>query len=347
MMQQLLRYFLIGSQVAVIGMLFGNVSSASEPDAAPDAAPAFVKCDPAKVLGDGACAKCHEQEVRTWQATPHFRTFDSLHRTPAAKTIAKNLGLRSVKRNDTCVQCHYTRQQQGTRVRVVAGVSCESCHGAAEDWVNLHAEYGAGVTKATETDDHRKMRRQQSIAAGMNNPANVYLIARQCLACHTTPDEKLVNVGGHNAGSEGFELVSWSQGMVRHNFQRAAGQQNAPSSLARVRVMYVVGALADLEASLRAVSKATSNNKFGAASAARAARLKKRVWEVQRLVESPLLTEALDALGALQLTLDNSRAIAAAADKVGDVAYRFAKDADGAKLAAIDPLLPAPSTYKY
>ena len=339
LMEQLLRFLLIG--FLLISCV--NVAGATEPNAAP----AFVKCDPAKVLGADSCAKCHEQEVRTWQSTPHFRTFDSLHRTPRAKAIAKNLGLRSVKRNDTCVQCHYTRQQQGARVRVVAGVSCESCHGAATDWVKLHAEYGGGVTKATESAEHRQSRREQSIAAGMNNPANVYLIARQCLACHTTPEEKLVNIGGHNAGSDEFELVSWSQGMVRHNFQRTDGQQNAPSSLARVRVMYVVGALADLEASLRAVSKATSSEKFGKASAARAARLKKRVWEVQRVVNLPLLREALDAVGSLQLTIDNSEAIAAAADKVGAVAYRFAKENDGTKLDAIDSLLPPPSTYRY
>ena len=178
-----------------------------------------------------ACAKCHEKEVQQWKQTPHFVTFESLHRKPEAKAITKRLGLSTVKRNDTCVKCHYTQQQKGSRVRVVSGISCESCHGASENWNPLHNDYGgANVTKEMESPEHRQQRIEASIAAGMNNPSNPYLIARQCLACHTTPDEKLVNVGGHTAGSPDFELVAWSQGMIRHNFLRTGGTSNGTAS---------------------------------------------------------------------------------------------------------------------
>ena len=61
----------------------------------------------------------------------------------------------------------------------------------------------------------------------MRNPVNVYLLAQSCYRCHTVPDERLVNVGGHHAGSLDFELVSWSQGTVRHNFVRTDGKVNA------------------------------------------------------------------------------------------------------------------------
>lgn len=313
--------------------------------------PRPLKCDPAKVLGYEACAKCHQPEITQWQATPHFETFDTLHRTPEAKAIAQRLGLRSVKRNDTCVKCHYTRQQNDAtrgRLRVVSGVSCESCHGAAADWVNLHADYGgAGATAATEPPDHRRQRRQASIAAGMNNPSNLYLIARQCLACHTTPEEELVNVGGHNAGSAGFELVAWSQGRVRHNWQRTGGVHNAPSTLERVRVMFVVGTMADLEASLRAVAKATSAGTFGKTAAARAARAKQQLWAMQRLVDQPLLGEALDAVATVELRLGNAEALNQAANAVGAAAMRFAEATTGSELAVLDGLLPRPDSYKY
>ena len=303
--------------------------------------------DPHKVISHEACAKCHDAEIKQWLRTPHYRTFDLLHRTDEAKQIAKRLGMRSVKRNDTCVRCHYTQQTQRERLRIVAGVSCESCHGAAKDWVDLHADYGSfGATKETETAEHRAERRRQSIDAGMNNPSNLYLIARQCLSCHTTPSESLVNVGGHQPGSADFELVSWSQGSVRHNFLRGGGTTNAPSSLPRVRVMYLVGQLADLEASLRAVAAATSAEKFGIASATRAANVKQRLWEAQRLLDDPLLGKALEAVSKVELKLDNSAAIKQAADEVGAIASRFATDADGDELAAIDKLLPAPSSYK-
>ncbi len=304
------------------------------------------QCDPASVVGHDTCTKCHEAELKQWMQTPHYRTFDVLHRSPEAKEIAERMGLRSIKRNDTCVTCHYTRQQQGTRLRVVAGVSCESCHGGAQRWLDLHADYGGPqVTREMETPAHRQQRRDASIAAGMNNPANLYLMARQCLSCHTVPDERLVNVGGHQAGTDEFELVAWSQGTVRHNFVRSGGMANAPSDAGRLRVMYVVGIMADLEASLRAAAKATELAKFGQASAARAARAKQRLWEVQRRIDHPRVANALAAVASLELTLGNESAILTAADQVGAEAYAFA-DVDGNTLITIDELLPTPRDYK-
>jgi len=311
-----------------------------------DADVGFVRCDPAKVIGAETCVKCHQGELEAWKATPHYATFDTLHRKSEAKAIADRLGLRSVKRNDQCTKCHFTMQTVDGRERVTAGVSCESCHGAARDWLELHADYGVGMNKATETSEHRLVRIQRSIAAGMNNPANLYLVARQCLACHTSPNERLVNVGGHNAGSEDFELVAWSQGKVRHNFLRTDGATNAFSTPERLRVMYVVGVLADLEASLRATAAASEKAQFGVTAARRAARQKRRLYQISRLIDNPQVNRALEAALGARLKLNNRDVLVAAADEVGRAAYEFAAEADGATLAAIDPLLPAPSQYK-
>jgi hypothetical protein len=307
----------------------------------------FVTCDPAKVVGPDTCVKCHAGEIQQWRATPHFATFDELHRKPEAKAIADKLGLRSVKRNDVCTQCHYTTQAVNGRPRVVAGVSCESCHGAARDWVELHADYGgAGVTAATESPNHRRLRFEQSIAAGMNNPVNLYLVARQCLACHTSPDERLVNVGGHHAGSKEFELVAWSQGMVRHNFLRTGGMANAPSTPEQLRVMYVVGVMADLEASLRATAAATEKATYGVAAAQRGAQRKKDLYAISQLTDNPQVKQALDAALAVRLKLNNKDALVAAADVISRAAYEFAAAADGATLEPVDKLLPAAAAYK-
>jgi hypothetical protein len=300
----------------------------------------FVRCDPARVLGVEACAKCHANEVQQWQQTPHFATFDSLHRKPEAKAIADKLGLRSVKRNDQCTKCHYTTQTDEGRERIVAGVSCESCHGAARDWIEMHADYGGpSVTRESEPAEHRQARIDRSIAAGMNNPANLYLVARQCLACHTSPDERLVNVGGHASGSPDFELVAWSQGMVRHNFVHGGGV-NAPSSPERLRVMYVVGVLADLEASLRATAAATEKAKFGVAAAKRAAQRKRDLYEISQLLDNPQVKLAMTAALGVRLQLNNREALLAAADAIGQAAFEFAQTANGATLGAVDPLLP-------
>lgn len=303
--------------------------------------------DPAKVVGADACAKCHQVEVQQWMRTPHFATFDTLHRKPEAKQIADRLGLKSIKRNETCVRCHYTEQNEDGRARVVAGVSCESCHGAAADWVAIHNDYGGpNAAKAAESPEHRHERLEKSIAHGMNNPHNVYLIAKQCYNCHTVPNEKLVNVGGHVAGSKDFELVAWSQGMVRHNFLRTGGSVNGESTPAQLRVMYVVGVMTDLEYSLRATAVATQKAAFGVSSAQRAVQMKRRLVEIQGLIHDPLLESALDAVSTVELRANNGAALVEAADKVGKAAYDFAEKTNGDQLAAIDPLLPKPSQYK-
>lgn len=303
--------------------------------------------DPAKIVGSDQCAKCHQGEVQQWMKTPHFATFDTLHRLPRAKDIADKLGLPSIKRSDVCTQCHYTKQVEDGRERVVAGVSCESCHGAAAGWIAIHNDYGGpSATKASESAEHKAKRVADSVAHGMNNPHNIYLIARQCYDCHTVPNERLVNVGGHLAGSQEFELVAWSQGMVRHNFLRTGGSANATLTPEQCRVMYVVGTMTDLEYSLRAVASATEKATFGMTSAARAARMKKRLIEIQQFVHDPHVADALNAVATVELRLGNSPAITAAADAVGKAANELAEKSDGKSLAALDPLVPTPDKYK-
>ncbi len=306
-----------------------------------------IRCNPANVLGSESCAKCHEKELSQWKLTPHHGTFELLHRKPEAKAIAKKLGLKSVKRNDLCVSCHYTRQLVDERVRIVSGISCESCHGAAKNWLASHNDYGGpAATKEDESAEHRQQRIEASVAAGMNNPSNLYLVARQCLACHTTPEEQLVNVGGHPAGSSEFELVSWSQGIVRHNFLRTNGTSNGTLSLEQLRVMYAVGVMADLEASFRALAKATTRATFGIASAQRAARMKHKLYAIDQLVDDPNIKRALAVALAEPLKLNRGEALSAAADRIGQAAYRFAAEADGESLVPLDPLLPSPEKYR-
>lgn len=328
---------------AVVAVVASGTALASETDRISGE----IVRDPAKILGPDTCTKCHEHEMQQWHRTPHFATFDTLHRKPEAKAIADRLDLRSVKRNDTCVGCHYTEQLVGSRVRVVSGISCESCHGAARDWIAIHNDYGGpNATKESESPEHRHQRIAASVEAGMNNPVNLYLIARQCLSCHTTPNEQLVNEGHHTAGSKDFELVAWSQGMVRHNFLRTGGSASAGASPAELRVMFVVGIMADLEASLRATAQATVKGPFGIASAQRAAALKRKLYDLSLMIQDPNVDDALRAALAVPLKLNHRVELVEAADVVSQAARDFAATADGNTLSPIDALLPAPSEYK-
>ena len=305
------------------------------------------QCDPSKVNTAETCAKCHSNEVQTWKQTPHFQTFEQLSRSPEAKQICSNLGLRSVKRSEVCINCHFTTQEIDGRVKAIAGVSCESCHGASVDWLSVHNDYGGPLaTKEDETSEHRAERLDECTSLGMRNTQDLYLIASSCYQCHTVPDERLVNVGGHNTGSEDFELVRWSQGMVRHNFLRTDGEYNAVSDSGRLRVMYVVGLIADLEFSTRATAKATEKTTYGLKVANRAARAAVKLFEVQQAIDNAFVQSALEAFAGAELRVNNEASLLAIADQIQIAGRQFARSSDGTDLAAIDEMLPDPSTYK-
>ena len=152
----------------------------------------------------------------------------------------------------------------------------------------------------------------------MRNPQNVFAMAQSCYRCHTVQDEELVNVGGHNAGSTSFEFVSWSQGLVRHNFVRSGGTSNASSSTPRMRVMLVAGMFADLEASLRATAKATEVATYGTNAALRAARAAARLRSVQEKVEHPLIGQAIEIFDQCDLSIDNGPELSQAADRIAE-----------------------------
>lgn len=307
-----------------------------------------VHLDPHQVVGYENCQKCHAAEVSVWKQTPHYSTFLTLHRQPEAKKIAERMGISSFKHDSECIKCHYTVQSEPSgELAAISGVSCESCHGAARDWVELHNDYGGpGASRHSESREHKIARLRESIAAGMRNPRNVYLLAQSCYRCHTVPSERLVNVGGHTAGSLDFEIVAWSQGTVRHNFVRSDGKTNDPSSRERLRKLFVAGMIADLEFSLRATAVATEKATFGVTSAKRAARAAKRLAAAQEQLQQPLLDEVLQVFDGIQLRLNNQQELTQAADSIHKLGIQFAAQVSGTALEPIDRYIPPPERWK-
>ncbi len=304
-------------------------------------------CDPLKVMTAETCTKCHVNEVQVWRQTPHFRTFEQLSRNPNAKEICKNLGLRSPKRSDVCIKCHYTLENDGGRTRPVSGISCESCHGASRDWINTHHDYGGPTaSKESESEAHRNQRLHDASIAGMRNTQNLYAIASSCYSCHTVPDEELVNVGGHNTGSVDFELVAWSQGTIRHNFLRTGNTSNAISGQNRLRMMYVTGLIVDLEYSTRATAVATEKSNYGVAVADRAARTAVKLFDLQQQLNDPNVQSVLESFATADLKINNADQLNAIADAIAAAGQQFAEVTDGERLAAVDPLLPSAVEYK-
>jgi hypothetical protein len=302
--------------------------------------------NPHKVVGVQSCEKCHANEVKVWKQTPHHKTFLTLHRKKEAQQIATKLGIASFKNDAACIQCHYTMQDHEGKLEAISGVSCESCHGAAEDWMGIHNDYGAGAVRATEDAKHKRQRLTASIKAGMRNPVNVYLVAQSCYRCHTVPDEKLVNVGGHSAGSLDFELVSWSQGSIRHRFLENEGESNEPASIDRQRLLFIAGMIADLEQSMRATGKATEKATFGITSAQRTARAAKRLKAAQAKINNEVVAQVIEVFDSVTLKLNNAKELTVAADKINKLGLRFAANAKPSTLTAIDSFIPPQDSWK-
>jgi hypothetical protein len=302
--------------------------------------------DSAKVVGPERCGECHKSELAAWQQTHHAKTFLEMHRKPEAAEIVKKLGGKRIKQNEHCLRCHYTQGLKEGEPTALWGVTCESCHGQAKDWIDVHNDYGGkGLKKETETAEHKKMRIEKTAAAGMIRPADTYHAAANCYSCHTVPDEELVNKGGHKARSD-FDLVSWSQGEVRHNYFYSADKKNREASPAHKRVLYITGKGLDLEYSLRAGAKATAAGPFldNATKAVTAALAKLK--EIQAAQAIPEVAEMIAAGSSATPKVGNAAALNKAADAVASANQKFGRDNDGGKLGALDKLVPAATTSK-
>ena len=218
-----------------------------------------------QVVGAKECVECHESEWEAWKTTQHHANIDLVKHYPErAAEIAENMGITAaeISRSGLCTQCHFTVQREGAApARVIDGVSCESCHGGAIDWLEIHNR--GDRRESDDTADARAKRVEESVAAGMLRPSDAHAIAENCVSCHIITDEKLVNVGGHPASSDDFDLVAWSEGEVRHNFFASKGASNEPTAQDRKRVLYVVGAALSVEYHLRGLARAKEKADYG------------------------------------------------------------------------------------
>lgn len=309
------------------------------------------RVDATKTLGYEQCQKCHAEQVAVLKRHDHFSHAQTLQRNPAAIRMAKAIGGSSVKRTSRCVRCHYTPQiayepgQANGKPKAISPISCESCHGPSKDWLLVHNDYGqANVTRETETVAHRARRIENSISRGMRHPSHLYTLARSCFGCHIIDDEELVNVAGHPTRSAGFNVVSWSQGSMRHNFFRTGGRENAFSKPERLRVMYVVSILTEIEYSLRAAAKSTAKARYAADHAQHCRKAQRALTAICERLPDPRLIKALEAIKGVRFSLANTDSFADAAAVISRIGWDFSL-APGSNLEVIDDLLPPATEY--
>jgi hypothetical protein len=309
------------------------------------AADGTVASDPAKIVGPNACAECHKQEAEAWKGTHHFKTFREMPRRKEANEIAERMGVQRIRSESLCLTCHYTVQDKENKKQPIAGISCESCHSAGEDWIKVHSEF-SGKTEKTETKAEAEARWKLADSKGMIRPSSLYRLAKNCYGCHVVPQEDLVNKGGHPAGSA-FELVSWSQGEVRHNTWHSKGKENVPASAARKRMLYLVGLGVELETGIRAVSHATARKRYAFEMAKRVDRARKQLTAAANSAPNvPEIAKMVEYAYSAGLKLNNERFLTAAADGVSKLLASITEKYDGSTMAGLDSLIPALDKFK-
>ena len=240
---------------------FGVVGSAwaAKPAAAPQAPPPAAVA-PAAVAPAGApggyvgitqCRRCHGysepqpggrvnlNEAFLWQnKDKHRNAFHALE-LPLAQGINKRLGLKEPTQEARCLACHSPIAFEGiTDKELIAdGISCEVCHGQAQNWLGTH------ILK-TATHD-------QNVQNGMTDLKNPASRATVCLNCHLGNEEKKKSVD-HELIAAGhpdlfFDLARFYTNMPSHS------KSWAPDNLEALRA-WGAGQASELEAHMRRIS---------------------------------------------------------------------------------------------
>jgi hypothetical protein len=177
-----------------------------------------AEASPRRLVGNASCAAsvCHGgtsigqplSEAATWQSLdPHARAYDTLLK-PVSKTIAERLWKGSMQAHDAplCLRCHVhpAYDQARPNFRKADGVGCESCHGAAQDWLTPH------YRPEWKKSDHR--------ALGFADTKTLNSRVELCARCHVgTPvasvDHDLI-AAGHPALR--FEFATYFANLPPH-----------------------------------------------------------------------------------------------------------------------------------
>lgn len=126
-----------------------------------------------KFVGVKGCA-CHNlpkqgKQVDVWKKSKHAEAFNTL-KTDAAKKIATDKGLKvAATEAKECLECHTTGFGAPSEKTFVMtdGVQCESCHGAASAYKNIH---------------NKPENKEKAVAAGMVTDGG----EKMCLSCHNS-----------------------------------------------------------------------------------------------------------------------------------------------------------------
>jgi hypothetical protein len=161
----------------------------------------------------GAAEKSNQYTIWSTHDFHHARPYATLE-TARSERLAEDLRIGNPTQSARCTVCHapfatVPADRLGHDAQVTEGVSCETCHGPAENWLRSH-------TRLDYTHADR-------VAAGMRDLNNLYVRANTCVACHQNLDPE-IRAAGHPELI--FEMDGQCVTMPRHWHEEHSGAQS-------------------------------------------------------------------------------------------------------------------------
>jgi hypothetical protein len=217
----------------------------------------------AKYVGPGSCSAvaCHggiqpssvtkvmQNEYSTWvTADKHAHAYMALTE-PLGKQIALTLKLGPADKAQRCLVCHALSVPSAQKARefdVTEGVSCESCHGPASQWIGPHIQ---------ATASHSKM-----VSLGLYDNKNIVDRTEKCLTCHLgaqgmTVDHELIAAGHPDLR---FELDSFTAVEPPHWIEKNSDGKPLADPLFGTRA-WAIGQAVQLRESMLRVSRSAKS----------------------------------------------------------------------------------------
>jgi hypothetical protein len=196
-------------------MVVGALASSSAAALAAD--PVLPHYDHAQHLGVASCASstCHgaavpvdggvvqQNEFAIWQNRDKHAVAYEVLGNDLSRRIAANLGIGDAREAGICLDCHADNvppERRGPQFQLSDGVGCESCHGGASNWIQVH--------KISDNQNGHA----RNLQAGLYPTEDPKARARLCLSCHLGDRTKLVTHRIMGAGHPrlSFELDTFT-----------------------------------------------------------------------------------------------------------------------------------------
>jgi hypothetical protein len=178
----------------------------------------------ARFLGKDSCASsgCHggaganqNQNIVWSQQDQHSRAPVTLT-TARSKRLAQLLNISDPVRDSRCTACHAPWQNLPTSAMPASSsptaeaISCESCHGPAENYLRSHTR--------------KDLTRAEKLVDGLRDLTILYNRANSCVTCHQAVDSKLLEAGHPELL---FDLDGQTASMPRHWRERESNTHAA------------------------------------------------------------------------------------------------------------------------